>query len=247
MIDIDSLSFGYASLPLLQNLSARFPDGQITGVLGPNGSGKTTLLKLCAKLLTPASGEIRVSDSGDIGDTKAFARALAYLPQTRPLPAITVRSLVSHGRFPHLGTYRRLRETDKAAVDHALRVTGMEIVADRELSTLSGGQRQKAYIAMLIAQESQHLLLDEPMNHLDVLHRIELADILRALRDEGRCIAVVLHDIPQAVELCDRILLLHDGLPLYDGPAGGLYASDAIEKAFRVRPVPDSGVTFAKI
>lgn len=246
MIQIDNLTFGYDSAPLMASLSAALPDGCITGILGPNGSGKTTLLKLCARLLKPAGGTVCVTDSGNPRDAKAFARTLAYLPQSRPLPAITVRSLVSHGRFPHLDSARRLHEKDHAAIDRALRLTGMDSLADRELSTLSGGQRQKAYIAMMIAQDARHMLLDEPMNHLDVLHRLEVADILRSLRGEGRCIGVVLHDIAHAVELCDKILLLHEGRILYDGPAGGLYASGAIEQAFRVRP-NSGGITFSRI
>lgn len=247
MIKINDLYFGYGASPLINGLSARFDDGKITGILGPNGSGKTTTLKLCGRLLSPASGNICVDGSGDKGDTRSFARTLAYLPQTRPLPSITVRSLVSHGRFPHLGLSRKLSAADNAAIDHALEVTGMTDCAYRELRTLSGGQRQKAYIAMLIAQEAQHLLLDEPMTHLDVLHQLDVMDILRRLRDDGRCIAVVLHDIQQAVDLCDHILLLHDGYALYDDPADGLYDSGAIEQAFQVRPAQHKGIAFEKI
>lgn len=246
MIQIDNLSFGYDS-PLIRNLSARFADGQITGILGPNGCGKTTLLKLCARLLCPASGCISVDGSGEMRDSKAFARALAYLPQSRPMPMITVRALAAHGRFPHLGMARKLTKEDRAAIDRALTMTGMADCADRELRTLSGGQRQKAYIAMLIAQQSQHLLLDEPTTHLDILHQLELMDILRQLRAEGRCIVVVLHDIAQAVALCDRILLIDRGQALYDGPADGLYASGAIEQTFRVSPVPNSAPSFRRL
>lgn len=246
MIQIDNLCFGYHS-PLIRDLTARFPDGQITGILGPNGCGKTTLLKLCARLLRPASGSISVDGSGDTRDSKAFARALAYLPQSRPLPMITVRSLAAHGRFPHLGMSRKLSGEDRAAIDRALTMTGMADHAHRELRTLSGGQRQKAYIAMLIAQQSRHLILDEPMTHLDILHQLELMDILRQLRTEGRCIAVVLHDIAQAVELCDRILLIDNGQPLYNGPANGLYASGMIEQAFHVKPTPGSAVSFRRL
>jgi len=246
LIRINDLSFGYGK-PLLRGLTASFGDGQITGILGPNGSGKTTLLKLCARLLQPDSGSISIDHSGDPRDVKAFARALAYLPQSRPLPMITVQSLVSHGRFPHLGLSRKFSPADEEAVRHALDLTGMTGCAPRELRTLSGGQRQKAYLAMLIAQGSQHLLLDEPTTHLDIQHQLDLMDLLGQLRDDGRCIAVVLHDISQAVDLCDRILLLHDGAALYDGPASGLYASGAVERAFRVQPVCGSATGFRRL
>ena len=139
---------------------------------------------------------------------------------------------------------RRLSAADEAAVDRALTMTGMAACAHRDLRTLSGGQRQKAYLAMLIAQGAPHLLLDEPTTYLDVLHQMELMEILSALRDEGCCIGVVLHDLTQAVSLCDRALLLHEGRLLFDGPAEDLYESGAIETAFGVRPVRRQGVFF---
>lgn len=249
MIELSGLTFGYTpAAPLLSGLTARFGDGRIRAVLGPNGSGKSTLLRLCARQLAPASGTLRVGrrDAASY-DAKAFARALSYLPQSRPVPTITVRALVAHGRFPHLGMTRRLSAEDEAAVDRALRITGLTDVAGRDLRTLSGGQRQKAYLAMLIAQDAPHLLLDEPTTYLDVVHQLELCDILRALRDEGRCLVVVMHDLAQALALADDVLLLCGGQPLYDGPADGLTGSGAIEQAFGVRPVTREGVQFERI
>lgn len=248
MIELKGVCFGYGREPLLENLSCRLPDHAITAVIGPNGSGKSTALRLCARLLTPQRGEIRVGGKPAAAyDPRSFARQLAYLPQSRPTPMITVRSLVSHGRFPHLGMTRRLSAADEAAVDRALTMTGMAACAHRDLRTLSGGQRQKAYLAMLIAQGAPHLLLDEPTTYLDVLHQMELMEILRALRDEGCCIGVVLHDLTQAVSLCDRALLLHEGRLLFDGPAEALYDSGTIETAFGVRPVRRQGVSFERL
>ena len=249
MIELSGLTFGYTPVaPLLNGLSARFGDRRIRAVLGPNGSGKSTLLRLCARQLAPASGTLRVGGRDAAAyDAKAFARALSYLPQSRPVPMITVRALVAHGRFPHLGMTRRLSTKDEEAVGRALKITGLTDVAGRDLRTLSGGQRQKAYLAMLIAQDAQHLLLDEPTTYLDVAHQLELCDILRALRDEGRCLVVVMHDLAQALALADDVLLLAGGKPLYDGPADGLTGSGAIERAFGVRPVTREGVQFERI
>ena len=249
MIELNRMTFGYASgAPLIAGLSARFGDGRIRAVLGPNGSGKSTLLRLCARQLTPASGTLRVGGQDTAGyDAKAFARMLAYLPHSRPVPMITVRALVAHGRFPHLGMTRRLSARDEDAVAHALAVTGLSSVAERDLRTLSGGQRQKAYMAMLIAQDAPHLLLDEPTTYLDIGHQLELCAILRALRDEGRCVVVVMHDLAQALSLADDVLLLHEGQPLYDGTADGVVPSGAIEQAFGVRPVLRESVQFERI
>ena len=249
MIGLSGITFGYdPASPLFDGLSARFGDGRIRAVLGPNGSGKSTLLRLCARQLTPASGTLRVGgrDAADY-DAKAFARALAYLPQSRPVPMITVRALVAHGRFPHLGMTRRLSAQDEAAVARALDLTGLSGVAGRDLRTLSGGQRQKAYLAMLIAQDAQYLLLDEPTTYLDIGHQLELFDLLRTLRNEGRCVVVVMHDLAQAIAFADDALLLHKGEPLYDGPADGLIPSGAMERAFGVRPVLREGVQFERL
>ena len=249
MIGLSGITFGYdPASPLFDSLSARFGDGRIRAVLGPNGSGKSTLLRLCARQLTPASGTLRVGGHEAAAyDAKAFARALAYLPQSRPVPMITVRALVAHGRFPHLGMTRRLSAQDEAAVARALDLTGLSGVAGRDLRTLSGGQRQKAYLAMLIAQDAQHLLLDEPTTYLDIGHQLELFDLLRTLRNEGRCVVVVMHDLAQAIVHADDALLLHKGEPLYDGPADGLIPSGAMERAFGVRPVLREGVQFERL
>lgn len=242
MIRLDDVTFYYGEAPVLQGLSAELPDGCITAVVGPNGSGKSTCMKLCARLLTPRAGRVLV-DGADAAafEPRAFARQVAFLPQSRPVPMITVGSLVRHGRFPYLGMTRRLRPADAEAVEQALASVGMAELRDRELRTLSGGQRQKAYLAMLIAQGAKHLLLDEPTTYLDVRHQLELMALLRRLCEQGHCVAVVLHDLARVAEDCDRALLLHEGRPLYQGPARELYASGCVERAFGVRVKPGIG------
>ncbi len=246
MIAVENLSFGYGGAPLLTDVSFTLPDGCVTGVIGPNGSGKTTCLKLCARLLRPGAGRVLVGGKPAEGyDAKAFARTLAFLPQSRPVPMITVRALVSHGRFAYLGMARRLTPRDVAAVDRALEITGMRDCAGRELRTLSGGQRQKAYLAMLIAQGTQHLLLDEPTTYLDIRHQLELGALIRSLRDEGRCVAVVMHDLNQVLRLCDRVLVISEGRLLYQGGADGLCESGCVERAFGVTPAARDSLRFA--
>lgn len=248
MIAVENLSFGYGGAPLMRDVSFTLPDGCITGVIGPNGSGKTTCLKLCARLLKPGAGRVLV-DGKPAEDyaPKAFARTLAFLPQSRPVPMITVRSLVSHGRFAYLGMARRLSPMDTAAVNRALEITGMLDCAGRELRTLSGGQRQKAYLAMLIAQGARHLLLDEPTTYLDIRRQLELDALIRSLRDEGRCVAVVMHDLNQVLRLCDRVLVISEGRLLYQGPSNGLCESGCVERAFGVTPAARDGLRFSLI
>lgn len=248
MITANELKFGYGQTNLFDSVSCSMKNGRITALLGPNGSGKSTLLKLCGGLLKPCIGSISVDDK-DISafSPKQLAKTLAYLPQHRPTPAITVAAMVANGRFPYRGISGRLSADDKAAIEKALLLTSLADKADRELRTLSGGERQKAYIAMLIAQETRHLLLDEPTTYLDINHRIELMELLQKLRDEGKCIVTVLHDIDLAAEYCDDVVVLSNGSIIHEGCACSLCETDAIQRAYSVEPVMNSGLRFRRI
>lgn len=248
MINLQNLAFSYGKKPFIGNFSCNFPDGRITALLGPNGSGKSTLVRLCAGLLRPASGDILIN-SREIRDysPRQLARELAFLPQSRPTPPLRVRTLVENGRFPHLGLTRKLSAADTEAVDNALEAVGLTGMADRELTTLSGGERQKAYVAMLIAQGAQHLLLDEPTTYLDVAHQLELMQLMRTLKSQGRCIIMVMHDIDLAMQYCDDILVMRGGSLIYSGPASGLLHSGAIEAAYGVRPSENTGIRFERM
>lgn len=248
MIALHDVTFSYGKNPYIEHLSSELADGRITAILGPNGSGKSTLLRLCAGLLKPSAGKITVGND-DISALRGreLAKQLAFLPQSRPVPMITVRSLVENGRYPYLGLSKKLSTSDRDAVEEALELTGMHIHAGREIRTLSGGERQKAYIAMLIAQGAHHLLLDEPTTYLDVNHRMELMELMQRLRAAGKCIAMVLHDIDLAVEYCDTTMVMLNGSIIQTGTADCLSASGALQQAYSVEPIPDSGLRFRRI
>jgi len=245
MIQFDHLTFGYGQQTILNDLSLNWVNGRIIGLVGPNGSGKSTCLKLAAGLLTPREGQVQW-DSKPLSLLKGrpLGRLVSYLPQSRPVPMISVRSLVSHGRFPHTGLGRKLTPADLEAVDQALSDTGLIDLADRDLKTLSGGQQQKAYLALLIAQNASHVLLDEPTTYLDIRHQLELFQLLKNFKAAGKCVVIVLHDLNQALSLCDEICLLHQGQLLYAGNPEGLIPSRAIETAFGVEPLMRPGLDF---
>lgn len=245
MIRLERVRFGYGAEVLLREVSCRMEDGRITALLGANGCGKTTLLKLCARLLSPAAGTVEV-DGAPLASyaPRALARTLSYLPQERPLPAISVRALAEHGRFPHLGFGHRLGARDERIVEEALAATEMAQCADRDVRTLSGGQRQRAYLAMLIAQGARNLLLDEPTTYLDARCQLEVIHLLQRLRAQGYCICAVFHDLDQALRACDRAIVLGEGRVLYEGDAGGVLESGALEQALRVRVFPRMGLGF---
>lgn len=248
MICLKNVSFSYGKQSFIEGLSCELPDGRITGLLGANGSGKSTIMRLCAGLLRPNAGRIDIDGRG-IRDfsPKELAREAAFLPQARPVPALSVRTLAANGRFPYLGITRKLSREDETAVDRALEITGLRGMADRELRTLSGGERQKAYMAMLIAQEARHMLLDEPTTYLDVGHQLELMELMGKMKKLGRCVVMVMHDIDLAMQYCDDVLVVKDGSIIYGGPAETLAYSGAIEAAYGVRAMANSGMRFARI
>lgn len=245
MITFHGLDFSYDRRSFMHDLSLTWRNGCITGLVGPNGSGKSTCLKLAANLLSPQSGRIMI-DGKDLSLLKgrSLGRNISYLPQHRPVPAITVKSMVSHGRFPHTGMGRKLSPADWEAVNEALTVTGLENLADRDLRTLSGGQQQKAYLALLMAQNAPHVLLDEPTTYLDIRHQLELFELLKGFRSRNKCVVVVLHDLNQAFSLCDEVQLLHKGRLLSAGSPSLLAEDEAVSQVFGVRPVRREGLDF---
>ena len=201
MFELQRVAVGYDEKPLLQNISFAVQNGQITTLVGTNGCGKTTLLKAIARQLPLLEGKILLQGrSIQEYDRKEFARAAAFMPQVRNIPEITVRGLVSHGRFPYLGLSRQMTTKDRAAVEEAMQVTGVARWANRDLRELSGGERQRVYLAMALAQGGQTILLDEPTTYLDVAAQFELLELLRTLADQGKTVLLVLHDLAQALQ-----------------------------------------------
>jgi len=236
MVELISLSAGYRKKAVLTDVDLRFESGYVTSVIGVNGSGKSTLIKTAAGILPALCGEVRL-DGADIAALSHTERArrVAYLPQTRNLSDMTVMSLVLHGRFPYLGFPRRYTDSDRAVALRMLEVVGIPDLASRPLAELSGGQRQKAYLAMALCQETENLLLDEPTSFLDVSCRIDLWNLCRRLAGEGKCVVCVSHDIAEALKYSDRVALFDGGnLKAYATPSE-LVGSGALDAAFGVR------------
>lgn len=235
MFELQRVAVGYDENPLLQNISFAVQNGQITTLVGTNGCGKTTLLKAIARQLPLLEGKILLQGrSIQEYDRKEFARAAAFMPQVRNIPEITVRGLVSHGRFPYLGLSRQMTTKDRAAVEEAMQVTGVARWANRDLRELSGGERQRVYLAMALAQGGQTILLDEPTTYLDVAAQFELLELLRTLADQGKTVLLVLHDLAQALQYSDRVAVLSQGkLAAFDTPAN-LFEQKLLDGIFGV-------------
>lgn len=235
MFELRHAAVGYEGIPVLQDVSFTAQDGQITTLVGTNGCGKTTLLKAIARQLPLIDGQILLQGRTiQSYDRKAFARAAAFMPQVRNIPEITVRGLVSHGRFPYLGLSRQMTARDREAVEQAMRDAGVAHWAERDLRELSGGERQRVYLAMALAQGGDAILLDEPTTYLDVAAQFELLELLRTLAGQGKTLLLVLHDLAQALQYSDRVAVLSDGrLLAFDTPAN-LFEQKILDRVFGV-------------
>ena len=212
----ESLVLRYPSMeaPVIDGERLVATPGAVTALVGPNGSGKSTLLKGLAKQLAPDAGSVLL-DGRDVHSmrTKELARKLGLLSQESTSPeSITVEDLVYHGRYPHRGFFETITEEDTHAVDRAIELAGCGHLREREVGSLSGGQKQLAWVAMALAQETDVLLLDEPTTFLDLHHQLEVMEIVETLRDESDItVVVVLHDIEQAARLADKMVALKGG------------------------------------
>ena len=225
MVKLQQVTAGYGEKTILQDISIDFPPGSVTAVTGPNGCGKSTLLKAAAGLLSITGGTVSVPDH----------RRVAYLPQSRAVPEMTAGRLVLHGRFPWLSWPRRYRAEDEALARAAMERLGVAEFADTPLSELSGGTRQKIYLAMALAQDADTLLLDEPTSYLDIGHQLQLMSLCRELARDGKAVAVVLHDLPLALGYADRVAVMEEGRLLSLGIPQRVFSSGILDQVFGVR------------
>lgn len=236
MIRIENVSFKHRTTPILHDVSLTIPKGGVVALIGPNGAGKSTLLSLVARLEPLQAGAIAI-DSLPVDTTpgRDLARVIAILRQdTTVASRLRVRELVGFGRFPH--GRGRLTEVDDMIIDGAIAQFDLADLADRFIDTLSGGQRQRALVAMAFAQGTDYLLLDEPLNNLDMYYARELMRSLRSVADEnGKTVVIVLHDINQASAHADRIVAMRGGRIVADGTPADIFTPDTLEAIFGFR------------
>lgn len=231
------LEYPVSESPVIDCRRLDIPEGEITAIVGPNGSGKSTLLKALSGQLRPAGGEI-VLDGQRLAsyDQQELAQAIGHLSQENVAPeSITVEELVIHGRYPHRGFLEPISDTDRKIVDQAIELADVGHLRDKEVGQLSGGQKQLVWIAMVLAQDTEVLLLDEPTTFLDLNHQLRVMETIQQLNaEENVTIAVVLHDIAQAVRYADYLIALKDG-GVYDwGPPASMITEGLLADVFEV-------------
>ena len=237
MIELKGLYASYDGAEILHGIDARFPKGKISVLCGPNGCGKSTTVKALLRLVPEVKGTILIEGTplGSLSQSE-LARRVAYVPQSRNVPDITVYRLVMHGRFPYLSYPRRYRKEDHAHVREALKWLELENLADRKLESLSGGQRQKAYMAMALAQDTDLIVLDEPTNFLDIRNQYELLARARAMTELGKTVVMILHDFELILHCADHVVLLGEGLVRASGGAREVLESSEMQRTFGVTP-----------
>ena len=233
MIEIRNVRKSYGEKEVLHNISLTLPEGKISAFIGSNGAGKSTLLSMVSRLLAPSEGdifidEIRVAD----WNNRELAKRLAVLRQSNFMNIrLSVEELVSFGRFPY--SQGRLTADDRQAVEQALSYMQITDIRNRFLDELSGGQRQMAFIAMVIAQDTHYVMLDEPLNNLDIRHSVDMMRILRRLVDEmGKTVVIVIHDINFVSCYADYIVALRDGELVAAGDSEDIITPPVLERIY---------------
>ncbi|MDN6639975.1 MAG: ABC transporter ATP-binding protein [Tetragenococcus sp.] len=232
------LSCGYDKKDVLHDVTLEIPEKKITSLIGPNGSGKTTLLKALARMLPPSSGQVRMNGK-DINylDSKHVAQKIASLSQkTSQVAGLSVAEIVAYGRFPYQKGFAGLRKKDREIIQWAMEVTGLFPLKKRTLNTLSGGQQQRVWIAMALAQDTEILILDEPISFLDPAHQLEILYLLETINRQGKTILMTIHDLNHAAQFSDYIMGLKEGRLLVEGSPQEVFTQQHLLELFDICP-----------
>ncbi len=235
--ELDNVHFAHGARPVLNGIDLKLRPGRCHGILGPNGSGKTTLLDLLCGLLMPDRGEIIYAGRPlSRWPARALARQVALVPQEFAVRfSFTVRQVVEMGRYPYLERMRDPGPEDRAVVTAVMAELDIGDLADRPVTRLSGGEKQRVAVARALAQEPRVLLLDEATSNLDIRHTLSiLGAIRRRVRDAGLCVVAALHDLNQAAMFCDRLLFLKKGRIFRQGPVAENLTEEVIQAVYGV-------------
>jgi manganese/zinc/iron transport system ATP- binding protein len=229
-ISLENVTVSYDTKPAIIGITLDIPPGQVVGIVGPNGAGKTTLLKAIMKLLPLDRGRILIFGN----PVEKSRRLMAYVPQKELVDwdyPIVVSDVVMMGRYPHIGWIRRPRKVDYEVVDRCLKQVEMSDYKDRQIGELSGGQQQRVFLARALAQEAQILLLDEPFVGVDAATEQAIFSLMRELKSEGKTVLVVNHDLGNAINYYDSLILINQRLVAY-GPAREVFTPELLRKTY---------------
>ncbi|MGC9496265.1 ABC transporter ATP-binding protein [Streptomyces sp. WG7] len=234
----------YGGEQVVHGVSLALEPGRATALVGPNGSGKSTLLRALSRLHRVDAGRVTLGAPDGAPERDAallsarrFAREVTLFSQSRPAPqGLTVSEVVAFGRHPYRRGFAGPTAEDRAAIDHAMGVTGVRNMAGRPVGELSGGEMQRVWLAACLAQETGVVLLDEPTNHLDLRYQIETLDLVRDLVEEhGIAVGIVLHDLDQASRVADTLVLMRSGRVHAVGKPADVLTAENIGEVYDIR------------
>ncbi len=233
MIKIENLNYKIGEINVLKNINLEIEKNNIVVILGVNGCGKSTLIKCIASLLK-YTGKITLEQNilSNL-NSKIRSRQISYLPQNCIKTNIKVKTLINHSRFPYLSFGNSLSSNDKNIIKKSIELTGIEKIINKNVMDISGGERQLAYLTMVLAQNTPIILLDEPNTFLDIEHQIFLFNLIKDLNKLNKTIIIVLHDIIQALDIADKIILMDKGEIVNYGKPSEIKKD--IEKLFNVK------------
>ena len=229
-LEIHDLTVAYHKRPVLWGVDVEVPAGQLVGVIGPNGAGKSTLIKAAMGLLPVSSGWVNVFGQ----PVKDNLRRVGYVPQRESVDwdfPVSVMDVVLMGRYGHLGLFKRPRKEDREVARECLEKVKMLPYADRQISNLSGGQQQRVFLARALAQESDLYFMDEPFAGVDAATEAAIVTILQELKDQGKTLLVVHHDLPTAKTYFDSLLLLNMRVVAF-GPTEEVFNYDLLQSTY---------------
>jgi manganese/zinc/iron transport system ATP- binding protein len=229
-LHVEDLTVAYHSKPVLWDIDLDVPPGVMAAIVGPNGAGKSTLIKAVLGLITPAAGHVTIFGR----PYRAQRRRVGYVPQRSSVDwdfPTTALDVVTMGLYGHLGWLKRPGRRERTEALHALELVGMQDFAQRQISQLSGGQQQRVFLARALVQQADVYFLDEPMAGVDATTERAIVDILRKLRDQGKTLIVVHHDLQTVRSYFDWLLLLNVRA-IAQGPVREVYTADNLRKAY---------------
>lgn len=229
-LDVQDLTVSYGRGPVVQSVSFGVNKGDLIGIIGPNGAGKSTMIKAMVGAHPPDSGTIRVFD--DAG--RRATRRITYVPQRGEVDwdfPVTVKDVVTQGRYGKVGLIGRFSSEDRALIDESIESVGIADLQTRQIGELSGGQQQRVFLARALAQQGDVYLLDEPFVGVDAATEHAIVDVLRRLRDQGKAVMVVHHDLSTAREYFDKVLLLNRELIAF-GPVDEVFTEELLQKTY---------------
>ncbi|MDO5579502.1 MAG: ABC transporter ATP-binding protein [Planctomycetia bacterium] len=231
MIEIQNLGLKRNGHILLNRIDLSIPSGEYAALIGANGAGKTSLIRCMIRLIDDWSGSILINGRSN----RDLARKIAYVQQVSDTVPFSVWEFVAMSRYPHLALFDSLTQEDRDIVNTALQETGIINLSDRPMENLSGGERQKVFLAAATVQQTDILLLDEPATFLDYRRQMEIASLLQSINQKkGTTVVEITHDINHAADTASRIIALGEGSVLYDGDPSGLMNPDLLQRIFSV-------------